>query len=88
MRVVPFGLDEVKQLVVAAAAPVVPLILTIMPFSELMKQSSKSSCDIELNGRTSATHLPRLDGLIGANAKLQAHLAGIRSRQFSVACPA
>jgi len=41
MRVVPFGLDEVKQLVVAAAAPVLPLILTIMPFSELMKRIFK-----------------------------------------------
>jgi hypothetical protein len=36
MRPVPFSLQDVIQLAVAAAAPVVPLLLTIMPLEELL----------------------------------------------------
>jgi hypothetical protein len=36
MRVVPFGLDDVIALVVATAAPLLPLALTMMPLAELV----------------------------------------------------
>jgi hypothetical protein len=36
MRPVPFGLDDITRLAAATAAPLVPLLLTISPFDELL----------------------------------------------------
>jgi hypothetical protein len=41
MRPVPFGLQDVTRLAVATAAPVVPLLLTIMPLEELLSRIFK-----------------------------------------------
>lgn len=41
MRPAPFGLQDVTRLAVATAAPVVPLLLTIMPLEELLSRIFK-----------------------------------------------
>jgi hypothetical protein len=41
MRVVPFGLVDLTRLVVVTVAPVLPLLLTIMPLEELISQLVK-----------------------------------------------
>jgi hypothetical protein len=41
MRLVPFSLQNILVLVAAAAAPFVPLLLTIMPIEELMAKVFK-----------------------------------------------
>jgi hypothetical protein len=41
MRIVPFALDDVTRLAVATAAPMVPLLLTIMPLDELVTRLLK-----------------------------------------------
>ena len=42
MRPVPFGLDAVTQLVIVTVAPLLPLVLTIMPFEELIGRLIKA----------------------------------------------
>jgi hypothetical protein len=41
MRAVPFAKDDVFRLVIATVAPIVPLLLTIMPFEQLLGQVIK-----------------------------------------------
>ena len=41
MRPVPFGFDEVKAMVVVAVAPMLPLLLTIMPLEDLLQRLVK-----------------------------------------------
>jgi len=41
MRSVPFSLNDVKALVAATAAPLLPLLLTIMPLDELLERLVK-----------------------------------------------
>jgi hypothetical protein len=41
MRSVPFGFDEVKAMVAVAAAPMLPLLLTIMPLEDLLHRLIK-----------------------------------------------
>ena len=41
MRAIPFATDDVVRLLVATVAPVVPLLLTIMPFEQLLSQAIK-----------------------------------------------
>ena len=41
MRSVPFGLDDITRLVVATSAPLLPLLLTIMPLDELVMRILK-----------------------------------------------
>jgi hypothetical protein len=41
MRIVPFALEDVTRLIVATAAPLLPLLLTIMPFEELIEHLLK-----------------------------------------------
>ena len=41
MRVIPFATDDVVRLLIATAAPLVPLLLTIMPLDELVTQAVK-----------------------------------------------
>jgi hypothetical protein len=41
MRFVPFALDDVTRLLVATAAPLLPLLLTIMPLDELLMRLVK-----------------------------------------------
>jgi len=41
MRAIPFATDDVVRLLVATVAPVVPLLLTIMPFEQLLTQAIK-----------------------------------------------
>jgi hypothetical protein len=41
MRAVPFAKDDVFRLVIATVAPIVPLLLTIMPFEQLLGQVVK-----------------------------------------------
>jgi hypothetical protein len=41
MRSVPFGFDEVKAMVAVAAAPMLPLLLTIMPIEDLLHRLVK-----------------------------------------------
>ena len=41
MRAIPFATDDVIRLLVATAAPVVPLLLTIMPLERLVTQAIK-----------------------------------------------
>jgi hypothetical protein len=41
MRAVPFGTNDIVRLLVATVAPVVPLLLTIMPFEQLVIQAIK-----------------------------------------------
>jgi hypothetical protein len=41
MRTIPFGKDDVVRLLIATVAPFLPLLLTIMPFEELVKQVFK-----------------------------------------------
>lgn len=41
MRAVPFAKDDVFRLVIATVAPIVPLLLTIMPFEQLLSQVVK-----------------------------------------------
>jgi hypothetical protein len=38
MRIVPFTKEAILQLAVVAAAPMAPLLLTMMPFEELLKK--------------------------------------------------
>jgi hypothetical protein len=38
MRIVPFTKEAILQLAVVAAAPTAPLLLTMMPFEELLKK--------------------------------------------------
>jgi hypothetical protein len=41
MRVVPFGIHDVLRLLVATVAPMVPLLLTIMPLDQLVTEAIK-----------------------------------------------
>jgi hypothetical protein len=41
MHLVPFALPDVTRLVVATAAPFLPLLLTIMPIEELFERLMK-----------------------------------------------
>jgi hypothetical protein len=41
MRSVPFGFNDVKAIVLTTAAPVLPLLLTIMPLEELLNRLVK-----------------------------------------------
>jgi hypothetical protein len=41
MRAVPFGLEDIIRLAAATAAPLVPLLLTILPLEELIMQLVK-----------------------------------------------
>jgi hypothetical protein len=41
MRTVPFTLRDVIALVVVTAAPLLPLVLTVMPLEELLKRLVK-----------------------------------------------
>ena len=41
MCAIPFATDDVVRLLVATVAPVVPLLLTIMPFEQLLSQAIK-----------------------------------------------
>jgi hypothetical protein len=41
MRPVPFAMDDVTRLLVATAAPLVPLLLTVMPLEQLVTQALK-----------------------------------------------
>jgi hypothetical protein len=41
MRFIPFATDDVIRLLVATVAPVVPLLLTIMPLEQLVTQVIK-----------------------------------------------
>jgi hypothetical protein len=41
MRTVPFVTDDVIRLLVATVAPLVPLLLTIMPLDQLVTQAIK-----------------------------------------------
>lgn len=41
MRFVPFGLEDITRLVIATAAPLLPLLLTIMPLDELVMRILK-----------------------------------------------
>jgi hypothetical protein len=41
MSAVPFAKDDVARLLIATVAPIVPLLLTIMPFEQLLTQVVK-----------------------------------------------
>lgn len=41
MRAIPFVMDDVVRLLIAAAAPLIPLLLTIMPLEQLVTQAIK-----------------------------------------------
>jgi hypothetical protein len=41
MRAVPFAKDDVFRLLIATVAPIVPLLLTIMPLEQLVTQAFK-----------------------------------------------
>ena len=41
MRAISFATDDVVRLLVATVAPVVPLLLTIMPLEQLLTQALK-----------------------------------------------
>ena len=41
MRAIPFATDDVVRLLIATVAPMVPLLLTIMPFEQLVTQAIK-----------------------------------------------
>jgi len=41
MRSVPFAKDDVVRLLIATVAPIVPLLLTIMPLDQLLAQVIK-----------------------------------------------
>jgi hypothetical protein len=41
MRTIPFGTDDVIRLLIATVAPIVPLLLTVMPLEELITQGFK-----------------------------------------------
>ena len=41
MRPIPFARDDVTQLLIATIAPLVPLLLTIMPLEQLVTQAIK-----------------------------------------------
>jgi hypothetical protein len=41
MRTVPFAKDDVARLLIATVAPIVPLLLTIMPLEQLLAQVVK-----------------------------------------------
>ena len=41
MRAVPLATDELVQLLVVTVAPLIPLLLTIMPLDELVTQAFK-----------------------------------------------
>ena len=42
MRIVPFGLRDITRLIAATAAPLLPLLLTIMPLDELVMRIIKT----------------------------------------------
>jgi hypothetical protein len=41
MRAIPFATDDVVRLLIATVAPIVPLLLTIMPLEQLVTQAIK-----------------------------------------------
>jgi hypothetical protein len=41
MRSIPFAKDDVARLLIATVAPIVPLLLTIMPLEQLVTQAFK-----------------------------------------------
>jgi hypothetical protein len=42
MRPFPFALDVAIKLAVAIAAPLLPLVLTVVPLSELLRYAAKA----------------------------------------------